>query len=167
MTAPAPDRDTREAWREAAATSPLTRCTIPWADLLALLDALERAEEVAEDFKAFADAAVARAEKAEAHILDIDAHATPFGDIPDEPGYVGTYLLTAGALHRALGTIGHTAPSCEAEAERDVLQARLDTLTDSIAAFADDWIGYDDSEIPWRLSRDLKALLDRAKGEQR
>jgi hypothetical protein len=50
-------------------------------------------------------------------ILDIDAHATPYGDIPDDPGYVGTYLVTAGALHRALGKIGHTAPKCQAEAE--------------------------------------------------
>lgn len=48
-------------------------------------------------------------------ILDIDAHATPYGEIPDEPGFVGTYLLTAGALHRALGKIGHTAPKCQAE----------------------------------------------------
>jgi hypothetical protein len=63
------------------------------------------------------------------HILDIDAHATPYGDIPGEPGWVGTYLLTAGALHRALGKIGHSAPSCEAEArlaayERLVIAAR-------------------------------------------
>jgi hypothetical protein len=58
-------------------------------------------------------------------ILDIDAHATPYGDIPDEPGYVGTYLVTAGSLHRALGKIGHTAPKCQAEAERDALKAEL------------------------------------------
>lgn len=51
------------------------------------------------------------------HILDIDAHATPYGDIPDEPGWIGTYLVTAGALHRALGKVGHTAPKCQAEAE--------------------------------------------------
>lgn len=50
------------------------------------------------------------------HILDIAAHATPYGNIPSDPGWVGTYLLSAGALHRAIGTIGHTAPSCEAEA---------------------------------------------------
>lgn len=59
------------------------------------------------------------------HILDIAAHATPYGDIPDDPGYVGTYLLSAGALHRALGTIGHTAPSCEAEAELAELRPTL------------------------------------------
>lgn len=51
-----------------------------------------------------------------AAVLDVDAHATPFGDIPEDPGYVGTYLVTAGALHRALGKIGHTAPKCQAEA---------------------------------------------------
>lgn len=60
-------------------------------------------------------AAKARVAELEAHILDIDAHATPFGDIPDDPGWVGTYLVTAGSLHRALGKIGHTAPSCDAE----------------------------------------------------
>jgi len=64
-------------------------------------------------------------ERLRAHILDIDAHATPFGDIPDDPGYTGVYLLTAGALHRALGKIGHTAPSCQAEAERDAARAEL------------------------------------------
>lgn len=59
-------------------------------------------------------------------ILDIDAHATPYGDIPGEPGYVGTYLLTGGALHRALGKIGHTAPKCQAEA----VIARVRSLLD-------------------------------------
>jgi hypothetical protein len=59
-------------------------------------------------------------------ILDIDAHATPYGDIPDEPGWVGTYLVTAGALHRALGKVGHSAPKCQAEADRDRLEAERD-----------------------------------------
>jgi len=58
-----------------------------------------------------------------AHILNIDAHATPYGDLPDDPGYAGTYLLTAGALHRAIGKVGHTSPSCTAEAELAALQA--------------------------------------------
>lgn len=61
------------------------------------------------------DAATER-DQLRAALLDIDAHATPYGDIPDDPGWVGTYLVTAGALHRALGKIGHTAPSCAAEA---------------------------------------------------
>jgi hypothetical protein len=65
-----------------------------------------------------------------AHILDIDAHATPFGDLPDEPGFTGMYLLTAGALHRALGTIGHTSPSCAAEADRDRYKAALEAVRD-------------------------------------
>ena len=56
------------------------------------------------------------------HILDIDAHATPYGDPPDEPGFVGTYLLTAGALHRALGKIGYSAPNCSAEVERNAMR---------------------------------------------
>jgi hypothetical protein len=60
------------------------------------------------------------------HILDIDAHATPYGDVPDEPGWVGTYLVTAGALHRALGRIGHTAPKCAAEAELTKALEELD-----------------------------------------
>jgi hypothetical protein len=68
-----------------------------------------------------------------AAILDIDAHATPYGDIPDEPGYVGTYLVTAGSLHRALGKIGHTAPKCQAEAERDALKA---AISDAICRMA-------------------------------
>ena len=44
-------------------------------------------------------------------ILDIDAHATPFGE--DEHGFVtGGYLISVGCLHRALGFVGHTAPKC-------------------------------------------------------
>lgn len=61
----------------------------------------------------------AEAEKLRAHILDIDAHATPYADLPQDPGYVGVYLVTAGSLHRALGTITTTSPSCQAEAERN------------------------------------------------
>lgn len=68
----------------------------------------------------------AEVERLRSHILDIDAHATPYGDIPDDPGWVGSYLLTAGALHRALGTIGHTAPSCQAEAEIERLRGERD-----------------------------------------
>jgi hypothetical protein len=52
-----------------------------------------------------------------AAIENIDAHATPYGDIPDEPGWAGSYIVTAGALHKALGKLGHSAPSCKAEAE--------------------------------------------------
>lgn len=76
-------------------------------------------------------------ERLRAHILDIDAHATPYGDIPDEPGWVGTYLLTAGALHRALGKIGHSAPSCDAEAMRDHLLAERDSQLKAARAVGD------------------------------
>ena len=50
--------------------------------------------------------------KLKAHILDIQAHSTPFGGLPEDPEFVGTYLLTVGALHRALGTIGHSVAEC-------------------------------------------------------
>ncbi len=44
-----------------------------------------------------------------AAILDIDAHSTPMGE--DADGFVtGGYIVTVGALHRALGLIGHTGP---------------------------------------------------------
>ncbi|MFC3984931.1 hypothetical protein [Streptosporangium jomthongense] len=76
---------------------------------------------------------VAEVERLRAHILDIDAHATPYGDIPDDPGYVGIYLVTAGALHRALGKVGHCAPSCQAEAERDEALAELEAARQDAA----------------------------------
>jgi hypothetical protein len=63
---------------------------------------------------------------AHAAILDIDAHATPYGDIPDEPGWIGTYLVTAGALHRALGKVGHSAPKCQAEADLELMRQAVD-----------------------------------------
>jgi hypothetical protein len=87
------------------------------------------------------DEAIAERDRLREHILDIDAHATPYGDIPDEPGWVGTYLLTAGALHRALGKIGHTAPSCRAEAERNTLAAQLaqaETVIEKVGVWLDD-----------------------------
>lgn len=71
------------------------------------------------------------------HILDIDAHATPYGDIPDDPGHVGTYLVTAGALHRALGKIGHTAPKCEAEAAVKRVKQLADDMQDSASRMLD------------------------------
>lgn len=44
-------------------------------------------------------------------ILDIDAHATAYGE--DEDGYVnGGYLISIGCLHRALGVVGHSAAKC-------------------------------------------------------
>lgn len=72
-------------------------------------------------------------------ILDIDAHATPFGDIPDEPGWVGRYLVTAGALHRALGKIGRAAPSCQAEAECARLREALERIATVEGEYLEDW----------------------------
>lgn len=44
-------------------------------------------------------------------ILDIDAHATGMGE--DADGFVTKgYIVTVGALHRALGVVGHTAVKC-------------------------------------------------------
>lgn len=83
------------------------------------------------------------------HILDIDAHATPYEDLPDDPGYVGLYLLTSGALHRALGKVGHTAVPCrdavkvtevmkkleDVERERDALKAAHKRLGELIESY--------------------------------
>lgn len=50
----------------------------------------------------------------EAAILDIDAHATPLAE--DEGGFTtGGYLVSVGALHRALGVVGHTVRKCSPE----------------------------------------------------
>lgn len=47
----------------------------------------------------------------EAAILDVDAHATPYGT--DADGFVdGGYIVSVGAIHRALGVVGHTSPKC-------------------------------------------------------
>jgi hypothetical protein len=97
---------------------------------------LQLADERAHSKRAYEALAAAEAERdaLKAAILDIDAHATPFGDIPDDPGYVGTYLVTAGALHRALGKIGHTAPKCQAEA-----------VVAGAKALAERWVGNQDA----------------------
>lgn len=61
-------------------------------------------------------------------ILDIDAHATPIGlaDAGDPDGNPHHYAVTVGALHRALGKIGHTAAPCTAEAAIARVQALAD-----------------------------------------
>jgi len=115
------------------------QCSHPGDDYRpVILDLLTEVATLTEEFaeaRAAMDPAVIEAERAEVaaltaerdrlreHILDIDAHATPYGDIPDEPGFVGVYLVTAGALHRALGKIGHSAPKCKAEADLAFLLA--------------------------------------------
>ncbi|WP_314411406.1 hypothetical protein [Streptomyces sp. DSM 40484] len=64
-------------------------------------------------------------------VLDIDAHATPIGqaDPADPDAGPQHYVVTVGALHRALGKVGHTAPACPAEAAvervRNYLQPHL------------------------------------------
>lgn len=50
-------------------------------------------------------------ERLRAAILDIDAHATPYGE--DSDGFVsGGYFITVGSLHRALGVVGHSTAKC-------------------------------------------------------
>lgn len=81
-----------------------------------------------------------------AHILDIDAHATPVGE--DEDGFVtGGYLISVGALHRALGKVGHSAPSCEAEKERDELRAQLDVNSNHYDRY---WDNPERRDAEWR-----------------
>ena len=41
-------------------------------------------------------------------ILDIDAHATPYGT----GEWAEAYVISAGSLHRALGLVGHSSPKC-------------------------------------------------------
>ena len=67
-----------------------------------------------------------------AAILDIDAHATPIGLAnPNDPdGNPHHYAVTVGALHRALGKVGHTAAPCTAEAAI----ARVHQLVDECEA---------------------------------
>lgn len=62
-----------------------------------------------------------------ASIADIDAHATPVGLLhnDDPEGSPHHYMLTVGALHRALGK-AYTAEPCESERAR--LRSELDRL---------------------------------------
>lgn len=54
-------------------------------------------------------------ERARAAILDIDAHAAPFGE--DADGFVtGGYIISVGSLHRALGVVGHSSRKCTPDA---------------------------------------------------
>lgn len=57
------------------------------------------------------DALRSECDRLRAAILDIDAHATGIGE--DEHGFVSKgYVVTIGALHRALGVVGHPAVKC-------------------------------------------------------
>ena len=56
-----------------------------------------------------------RVDELTAAILDIDAHATPYGYDADD--FVsGGYIVSVGAMHRALGLVGHTAPKVQEHA---------------------------------------------------
>jgi len=82
---------------------------------VAVRDLFHQAEAKAAGLAGYGAAADAEAASLRAAIRDIDAHATPV--IPggaEEPTH---YLLTVGALHRALGSgnVSLTAPKCQAE----------------------------------------------------
>jgi len=79
-----------------------------------LLDEVERLNrDGAQWYRKWADKCgevarlTAENERLRAAILDIDAHATPFAE--DADGFVTMYVMSVGALHRALGIIGHSA----------------------------------------------------------
>lgn len=85
---------------------------------------LQQRQEMAEERYAWqerGDRAEADRDRLKAAILDIDAHATPIGIAnPNDPdGNPHHYAVTVGALHRALGKVGHTAAPCTAEAVVD------------------------------------------------
>lgn len=79
----------------------------PWADYATMREAVHETVRLMLT-EALPDVIDARVERLEAAILDIDAHATPFGE--DEDGFVtGGYLISVGSLHRALGIVGRSA----------------------------------------------------------
>ena len=83
-----------------------------------LADAIERCDHGAglrliscEAVQERLEATVAEVERLRAAIADIDAHSTPLGE--DDDGFVtGGYLVTVGAIHRAVAAAGLTAPPC-------------------------------------------------------
>ncbi len=98
-----------------------------------LREQLAAATTRAEHAEADRDAAIDRGDLLQAQVwdyrqrlLDIDAHATPYGVRADDPdGNPTAYLVTVGSLHPALGTVGHTAPKCDAEARAEQAEANL------------------------------------------
>lgn len=135
-----------------------------YAELDRLTTELRRYTE-ADSADAAAGSYAGRAEHAEAErdryrqaILDIDAHATPIGlahqDDPD--GNPHHYAVTVGALHRALGKVGHTATPCTAEA-----------AVTRVHALADRWVKAGPPPLGTSVSRwwdarliELNAALD-------
>lgn len=83
-----------------------------------LTEAAERIAELEEDLSLANKATlelVKRGADLTNAILDIDAHATPLAQ--DEDGFAaGGYIVSVGAIHRALGVLGRSAgkcPTCE------------------------------------------------------
>ena len=75
-----------------------------------------------------------QAEALKAAVLDIDAHSTAMGE--DTDGFTtGGYIVSVGALHRALGVVGHAARKCKPGAlcppcaQTEALAAALEAIS--------------------------------------
>lgn len=101
----------------------------------------------------------AKNERLRVAVLDIDAHATPMGLArEDDPeGNPDHYHLTVGALHRALGVIGHTAPKgiTSVDLESDFITMLYDLVPEAIG------IPIGASALIWRAARELEAIANR------
>lgn len=74
---------------------------------LALIERLRLAEQMVKDEAEKCLRLQGEKQRLVEAILDIDSHATPLGEDPD--GFTADgYFVTLGALHRALGLIGHS-----------------------------------------------------------
>jgi hypothetical protein len=96
----------------------------------------EGLEEVVDVVRARVDRLTRERDEARAAIADIDRHATPIGLLhEDDPeGSPHHYIVTVGALHRALGK-AYTAEPCEAERLR--LRAEVARLRGELAGASD------------------------------
>lgn len=93
-------------------------CLDTWpCDTSAALDALEEdvvkaRSEAWKDLQAENARLREQVEALKAAVLDIDAHATGLDE--DKDGFTtGGYIVSVGALHRALGVVGHAASKCK------------------------------------------------------
>lgn len=106
--------------------------------------------------------ALARQQELISAIRDIDQHATPYGiaEVEDPDGNPAAYIVTVGALHRALGaaagqaTVGgdHHAAII---AERDALKVENHLLRSSAGKLHLEWLRQMDE-----LNAQRRAVLD-------
>jgi hypothetical protein len=93
-----------------------------------------------------------------AAILDIDAHATGYGVGDDDA--IHHYIVSAGALHRALGLVGHTAPKQPNAATHDRRQHRRASRDVSIGRSVDGGNMHDDNPVTTELSAERRAEIE-------